>query len=287
MRSVGVSLALVFMLFFRMYSEVFSYDRAMDDVLSCKGDLEAFLRKHLDPLKENFEPAEYRVQIADITPPKVEIYARSLPDAYLIGFDPSSGMPPLGFLTAESKAVLAARAFEPILTLSCPFPYPKDFFASTEAAAAMQFPLRFIQFFWGFQKDTPEVKRFIDRFDALLEPRLVALTRKGAVDGKFLRHAFSIFDKYTDNGFGTLRITVDVFALVWNGDGSKHKKMLEDLDNGVHRADKRMRFEALLDMRKKRSHEEIEKDVERAAYDLADSAYLYIEGVLRASGARQ
>lgn len=276
--------AIVFILLFAAAGSGFAYDSA-GDARSCKADLEAFLQKHLDPLKENFEPAEYRVQIADLLPPKLEIYVRTLPDAYLIGFDPASGRSPLEFMTPENKAVLMGRAFEPVLALSCPSPYPKDFFAQPEIAASMQFPLRFIQFIWGFQKDTPELHLFIDRFDAVLEPRLEAIARVFAAQGKFLRHQFSIFDKYTDSGFETLVIIVNVFAVVWDGNGGTHKDMLKDLDLGLHDADKRKHYEATLDMRKTRNHEAIEKDIERIVQEMTDKAILYMEGVLRAKSA--
>lgn len=277
MRQTSIGICMFFMTFFCVSGGAFADMSKWDDLATCKSELEQFFLKQLDPIKENFEPAEYRVVMADTDNMLLEIFARTVPDAYLVGYDPAGGARARDFVTPEIVKHLQKTVFEPVAELKCPHPYPKGFFLTPKVSLSMKQMLGYIQFFWASQKDTEYMKVFQEEFERQFAEVVDPVAKHSAAAHTFIQHAVWTYDQYADKKYEVLNIVVDVYAEVWNGSGSTYDMAQENVRRGVMDPQLRKHLIFPINVYISRPWEEIEKELRNIAHDAIASVAKYFE----------
>lgn len=220
----------------------------------CREVLEHLLTNVLAPLAENIGLAEMRVDIKDLDMRKnepyilLEISARVLESAYLVGYNLDAADDPQKYVTEELKRVFNAKPFEPVFEVSCPAPYGVDAFSTQKMQSSLFAAIQQVETYWLQNGETEYLREFSKQFSGFFDPAFNELIYKLAKGHQYLFQEVMFDEQYTDYSFKELKIFVYTYAVcgvlkdplpgareeVWRGiqDLNKFKKVAVTLKLG-------------------------------------------------------
>lgn len=190
--------------------------------------------KELIDLKFELVKAENKATPQKLSKPKfhfisndsyaVVLYGKTLPAAYLVGWNPLLGEEPNKFVTPEALTVLQKKESQEIARILCPS--ARDAWDFKEFGITM----RNLATWWGMSQDTEYMVVFNEalrqKFLEVWNPFFKSFSNEKNLYPQTVLRAL---DAYSDTTFGTLEISIYTNIAVWSGDGETWEPTLKEL----------------------------------------------------------
>lgn len=198
---------------------------------------------------------------------KLDFWAQTIPDAYLVMLEKDPHLPPTTYMTDAVKRKLHKVPLEPVGSVRCPRDIQNEkqhivFKADLESLLDSTY------LYVEKNRITPILKKFLVRFHAIFDP--VYRQIQAEVEQKYssdhsIDYGLSIHERYTDESFGTLRITCRAAALLSDTRAKSQESIQKKLERMM--AQKPIMLETVIKTTG-RSGKDVELDIAKSTEEL-------------------
>lgn len=251
----------------------------------CRDGLEHLLTNVLTPLAENIGLAEVRVGIKDLDLRKnepyilLEVSARVLESAYLVGYNLDAADDPQKYVTEELRKIFNAKPFEPVFEISCPAPYGADAFSTQKMQFLLFAAVQQVGIYWLQNRETEYLREFSKQFSRFFDTAFNELIYKLAKGHQYLFQEVMFDEQYTDYSFQELKIFVYTYA-VCGVLKDPLPEAREEVWGGIQDLNKFKKFSVTIKLGDK-NKEDIRFQLRQGAEDASSQVLNYFKKVVR------
>ncbi|MBI2035512.1 MAG: hypothetical protein HYT12_02410 [Candidatus Liptonbacteria bacterium] len=197
----------------------------------CHGDFEVLLKQGLDRVAW-IEPKELfalkteiqKISTVEGSRTAIVLYGKTIPAAYLIGWNVLSGEEPNKYVTPEARAVFQKTAYQKITRVICPQ------HRTGWDLKGLSSTIQEVAFWWGLYQDTEYSlafnKALKKRFDELWNPFFKSYSEEKKQWPYTIANSLGV---YTDTTFTVLKISIYINVALWDGDGATYEPTFTEL----------------------------------------------------------
>lgn len=288
-----VSLGIVFVLLTAIFIPVNAEDR-LDNSQSiivygelCRKGLQDLLIKVLTPLADVIGLAEVRVDIKDLDVGKndrvmLEISARVLEDAYLVGYNLNTPDDPKKYIEEDIQKIFNVKPFEWVFEVPCPASDGPEAFYTPEMQYFLTLAFQKVELYWLHNKETEYMREFSKQFDRYFEPVFIELVYQLIKERRFLIQEIMFAEQFTDHTFQELNIFVYAYAACGGVGKDLFPELHKEVLKGVEDPNRFKVFSAKI-MLKEQSKDKIKLEIAHQAEILSSQAIDYFKEVAKGS----
>lgn len=217
MKKLGFVLVLVAFLVF-VDGEA-NADSVLNSAVACRDEVNSFLRETLKNDLNNLKPVDIRVDVVNENPAGINVSAKTMADAYVVGFAPE---------VVEKR--FAGVPFEVVVKLKCPVKKEQlDDFTTVKLFVAGE-----VRNFILAEKVTKWFSKFNDAFFSVFDPQWSRLVSTFDRKRGYPKGMWDTFERFhPDVTLTNLTLVVKPYAVLWNGSGGVYDATMKELEDGV------------------------------------------------------